>query len=237
MTDCSDLWPRDERIETALTHWAFVAGRLGADPALPRPFLICIRGAKPYALESHTLVHSPVYDDTGVLLVRDSYPVVFPMATHAYQARSKASPDVNRDGLGDVGSVRPGRYLLTDLLNGKEVIFHVTMPDGSPRLPCWRDFDGDKKLSPEEMQRSEDARTGAQVGTDGTWADSILLHGGLDSPPDAKHKYSIGCLTASVKWRALLAEKAKPSGGKIDCVLTGVDELLVHTRAAMEHST
>jgi hypothetical protein len=235
VTDCRHLWPESSPT-ASLLHWSFLAGKLGADSALERPFLICLRGVRPFELETHPLVHEPVYDDTGVLLVRSEYPVVFPLATHAYQARSKASPDVNGDGLGDVGSVRPGRFVLHNVTDpgSAEIVFRVSMPDGSWRLRAWRDFDGDKKLSPEEMQQSEDARTGAQVGSEGTWADSILLHGGIDEPPDRsgnapKHRFSIGCFTASRKWRQLIAEKCGPDGRADMVLINAADALpLVH---------
>jgi hypothetical protein len=188
--------------------------------------VIAIRGVERFAPKSHPLAHAPVYDDTFVLLAPNESPVVMAGATHAYQRNSKASPDVDHDGLGDVGSIRPGRYLLNDLHNGEEVIFHITNPDGSDRLPAWRDFDHDGKLSPLEMQRSEDMRTGQQVGASGTWASSILLHGGLDEPPSAKRRYSIGCFTMSRADRALIAEKCKPYGGKGDLVLINAPELV-----------
>jgi hypothetical protein len=220
---CAALWP-DGTAHT-VNHWGHIAGELGSNAPLARPWLLCLRGVRPFATETHELMHSPEYDDTGVLLYPGDAPIVFPMASHAYQARSRLSPDVNRDGQGDVGSIRPGRYVLHDL-GTEECIFHVRNPDGSDRLPCWRDFNGDRFLSAEEMRRSEALRTGAQVGADGTWADSILLHGGLDSPPDAKHRYSIGCLTAPLARRDMLRRRAKLHGGEIDLVLANASDVL-----------
>jgi hypothetical protein len=223
---CKALWPPASDPIEAILHWDWIAGKMGASYPLPRPFLLALRGVRPLASETHDLVHSAGYDDTGLLFVHGEKAVMFPMATHAFQARSKLSPDVNRDGLGDVGSVRPGQYLMTNLRNGEEIIFHVTMPDGSPRLPCHRDFNGDRFLSEEEIGQSEELRSGAQVGDDGTWADSILVHGGLDAAPGAKHRFSIGCFTMSDSWRALLQLKANSTGGKIDLVLANAWDVL-----------
>lgn len=223
-TDCRKLWPPSDP-QAALLHWSFVAGRLGASAILPRPFLICIRGVGPFEQSTHPLVHAPVYDDCGVLLVRGEHPVVFEMASHSYQSTSRASPDVDGDGLGDTASVRPGRYLLKDLHNGSEVLFHLLNPDGTDRLPVWRDTNHDRAISEEERAKSEAARKGPQVGPQGMWADSVLLHGGLDSEPKDKHKFSIACWTCSPRWRALLSEKCKPHG-MADVELVEAERLL-----------
>jgi hypothetical protein len=228
--DCHSLWPSEDA--HASNHFAHIAGRLGATE-LTRPLLLCLRGVRPLAVQTHDLRHVPEYDDTGVLLYPEDTPLVFPMASHAYQARSKLSPDVNRDGLGDVGSVRPGRFVLHDL-GTAECIFHVKLPNGSARLPCWRDFDGDRFLSPEEMAASEAARAGAQVGDDGTWADSILLHGGLDSPPDARHRYSIGCFTASLRYRDMIRRRARGHGGLCDLILANAVDVVPFADEAVE---
>src|SRR5690348_16434164 len=97
---CGVLWPA-ERANEALLHWGFIAGRLGADPSLARPFLIGIRGAGPLDAETHQPVHRPRYDYTYVLLTSNALPLVFPGATHAYQLDSRESPDVDGDGRGD----------------------------------------------------------------------------------------------------------------------------------------
>lgn len=223
---CKSLWPPAGDPIEAILHWGWLSGALGAEPSLPRPFLIALRGVEPYASETHDLKHAPRYDDCFIFYAHGKPTQVFNGATHAYQRDSRLSPDVDGDGRGDVGSIRPGRYLLTDLRAGEEVIFHITNPDGTDRLPAWRDYDHDGQLSVEEMQRSESARKGAQVGSSGTWASSILLHGGVDSPPGAKHRFSIGCFTAPVAVRAHLAVAAKPYGGKIDLVLMNAWDLI-----------
>ncbi len=236
---CSNLWPApDASPEAARQHWSTVAGLAlrSLDDTVPfdleRPLLLCIRGAKLGDTETHDLLHRPVYDDCFVLLQRDVAPVAFDGATHAYQRDSKLSPDANRDGRGDVGTVRPGRYVAHDVTakGDPEIVFRVSMPDGTWRLPCHRDFDHNGILTPEEMQASENLRTGAQVGDDGTWADSILIHGGIEEPANAKHHYSIGCFTTARKWRKIMADAARASGGKLDVVVP----LAAHLAALLE---
>jgi hypothetical protein len=230
---CSALWPSPGGPIASL-HWHELAARAGAvNHPLARPCLLAIRGAAPGDQVTHELEHkpSPPYRDTGVLYVPGEEPLVFPMTTTAYQRDSKASPDVDRDGRGDVGSIRPGRYVLHNLRAGAEVTFHVKRPDGSDRIPAWRDFDHSGTLTPEEMQRSEDARAGQQVGAEGTYATSILLHGGMDEPPGpngapAQHRFSIGCLTAQRRWRQAIATAALPHGGLCDLVLVNAVDLL-----------
>jgi hypothetical protein len=230
--DCRRLWPApDASPEEARLHWGQIAGAcIGAMPIanpLVRPLLIAIRGAKLGDAETHELVHQPVYDDCFVLYQRDTAPIVFHAAAHAYQRTSSASPDADGDGAKDVGSVRPGRFV-AHLVSGDdpEVMFHLKTPDGSPRLGCYRDFDHDGKLTPAELRKSEALREGGQVGDDGAWGDSILVHGGLDEPPrpdgsPAKHRFSIGCWTAPRRWRKAMADACRAAG------TTALDAILV----------
>lgn len=235
--DCSTLWPSavlDPGAERM--HWATLVGlALRGEPdevitdivSFKLPLLFLVRGAKLGDAVTHGLYHRPGYDDNFCFLQLDAEPVVFPGATHAYQRDSKLSPDANKDGRGDVGSVRPGRYVAV-LKSGTEpeVVFHIVNPDGSVRLPCWRDFDHNGVLTPEEMQLSESLRTGAQVGADGTWADSILIHGGIEEPKDAKHHFSIGCFTCHRKHRTLMANAVRAAGGKMNVVLITAPKLV-----------
>lgn len=228
---CSALWPAPG--VAASLHWHELAARAGAvNSPLARPCLLAIRGAAPNDPETHELEHrpSPPYRDTGVLFVPGFDPYVFAMTTTAYQRGSKASPDLDGDGRGDVGSIRPGRYVLHDLQAGEEVTFHVKNPDGTDKLLAWRDVDGDGTVTPAERQRSEAAREGQQVGAGGAYATSILLHGGMDEPnaggAPPKHRFSIGCLTAPRSVRKLIAGAARPHGGLCDLVLKDASELV-----------
>lgn len=228
---CSALWPAPG--PAAFLHWHELATKAGAiNTPLARPCLLAIRGAAPGDAETHELEHkpSPPYRDTGVLFVSGFDPYVFRMTTTAYQLGSKASPDLDGDGRGDVGSIRTGRYVLHDLKAGEEVTFHVRNPDGTDEILAWRDVDGDGTVTPAERQRSEAAREGQQVGAGGAYATSILLHGGMDEPnaggAPPKHRFSIGCLTAPRDVRKLIAGAARPHGGQCDLFLVDAATLL-----------
>ena len=207
--NCSALWPPPG--VDPLNHWGHVAGAFGCSPALERPFLLCIRGVRPYEYETHPMRSVAAYDDTGVLLYQGGN-LVFPMSTHAYQLNSKLSPDVDGDGRGDVGTITPGRYVLKDKRAGKYPTFHLTTPEGSDRIPCYRDTNHDGIISHGEAEK--------------IWtATAILLHGGIDDPPDSPHHYSIGCLCVPLTWRREMVAKCVPDG-LIDCILATAEEVL-----------
>jgi hypothetical protein len=226
--DCAVLWPAGEEGE-ALLHWGYIAGRLGADPSLSRPFLLGIRGAAPLATETHEIVHQPNYDDTFVLLAKSAAPLVFRGASHAYQRFAKSgAPDVNRDGLPDVATIRCDRYVLTERKGERYPCFVLTLPNGDDRIPCVRDTNHDERLSPAEDAAAavpgNDARR--QIGPKGQYATAVLFHTGIDAPADAKHRFSIACQTASLVWLDRMALAARASGGKIDYVLKDATDVI-----------
>jgi hypothetical protein len=207
--------------------FSYLAGKLGADPSLPRPFLIGIRGIEVNKDTTHPLVHKPAYDDTAVLLVKGEEPIIFPFATHAYQANSKLAPDTNLDGVQDVGSLRPGRFVMSDPGIMPYPIFILTLPNGSGNLPAYRDFNHDTKLSDDEIQKSINTKTGPQTNDDGCYANSVLWHCGFDAPQDSDHRSSISCQTSNVKWLQLARQKLIQSKTKyLDYVLVNIEDVL-----------
>ena len=224
---CAALWPKRDPVDRIL-HWWAIAGHLGAPLDRARPFLIGIRGAKEGDLETHQPVHRAAYDDTFVFIPPAELgpTVTFPGATHAYQRDSKLSPDVDGDKRGDVGSIRCGRYELKDMGSQPYPIFLLTNQDGTGQIPAHRDTDHDGVISEAEAARSESATKGAQVNSQGHYATAVLFHTGFDAPPDADHRSSIACQTASLKWLQLMRERAKPCGGVIDYVLINAWDLV-----------
>lgn len=209
MTDARTLWPSSAPNDK-IDHWGWLAGKLGATTPLARPFLIGIRGVRPNEPETHRLVIRATYDDTFVLLDADGLfaPVMFPGSSHAYQLNSRASPDVNHDGVGDVGTILPGKFVLTECA-GKYPVFTVTLPNGDENLPCTRDLrhDGTEQEGPYT-------------------ADSILVHWGYNAPADSDHKSSIGCQTLDGQWLRLLHDRCAKHGGKADYVLITADNAI-----------
>lgn len=231
--DTTRLWP-PQNPAVACVHWDALAGALfkkyDATPGgfiLRRPVLICIRGVEPYASESHPLRCIAAYDDTFVLIQVTSMPCVFKGATHSYQADSKLSPDVNHDGRGDVGTIRPGRFVLHDTGSKPYPVFTVTRPDGSGRLPCWRDIDHDQVISDADKAFSELAHGGPQEDEHGTYSTDVLLHPGFDAPADSPHRSSISCLTLQVPALSIVRTAAKNNGGgTLDCFVVDVEDAL-----------
>ena len=150
-------------------------------------------------------------------------PVVFAGATHAYQLYSSESPDVSGDGIGDVGSIRPGRYVLR-LVSSNPPEFSIKMPDGSPDLPAYRDTDHDGVISEAEALASEVMTRGRQViKGKGATANAVLFHPGWDvrKPGTSRSFSSIACQTAPLSSMQRLARAGSP----IDFVLTNADDV------------
>lgn len=211
MTDIRNLWTPGGVSDTV--WYGYLAGKLGADSELRRPFLVCLRGAEPGATETHELFAAGGYRDTGILLHRAGQDV-FPMSSVPYQTVSKAAPDVDGDGKGDVACIKTGRYVLTDKGIQPYPIFTLTNPNGTTSIACQRDLKHDGKIDGEGPATYS--------------AEAILLHTGLDGlklNPPSEHTYSIGCQTASLRWLNLIRERAKAAGSKtIDYVLVRAED-------------
>ena len=210
------LWPPSDE-GGIWAHWIVTAERLGAKFPLERPLLLGIRGVRMFERYSHEPLARAAYDDTFVLIqhqphsgVRITPPVMFPGSTHAYQTRSKASPDVNGDGVGDVGTIKPGDFVMRLEYDGRYPFFVVTLPNGDGNLPCYRDLNHDGKWE------------------DGPYkASGILFHLGYDAPADSHHSSSIGCQTARLPWLDLMATCAKDADRSIYYMLRDVEDVLL----------
>jgi len=200
-------------------HWGFIAGKLGAKvaPALPRPFLIGIRGvscAPSLATETHEVVARPAYDDTFVLLVPSALPpYVFAGATHPYQRDSKLSPDVDGDGRGDVDCIMPGFFELTLALEKPYPVFTLTLPGGSSLIPAFRDTNHDGRYSAAELSKM-------------SFATAVLFHTGFDAPANSEHRSSIACQTCNVIDLGLMATHARAHGRQIDYVVVNAEDAI-----------
>lgn len=222
MTSCAKLWPPNDPVRASL-HWSHLAGillgRNGMGHTLERPLLIGIRGAAPGDAETHEIHSRPSYDDSYVLVQKTTMPMLFRGATHAYQLDSRAAPDENGDGRGDVGSIRPGRFVLTDTDSQPSPIFTVALPDGSTKIPAWRDLNHDGRLDDTERDRAEAARKGNQVNADGYFATAVLVHVGWPI------RSSISCLTMDERYLFEIRHAARYHDGKLDCILEDASEL------------
>lgn len=134
------------------------------------------------------------YDDTLIVLQPDGTIRRMAFSSHPFQNNSRLSPDVDRDGRGDVGTIRPGEYYArAGFSHAGDSAWSVRRqtetvgPDGLPRvapgddhIPAWRDTDHDFKLSPAERTGSEGRlRNNSTAQTDsqmGDYATSVLFH-------------------------------------------------------------
>lgn len=222
---CSALWSNDLAERNQI--WGNLAGVLGVSfaPLLVRPTLIVVRGGELGKPLSHGLRHVPAYDDTGALLAHGKDVEVFRMASHAYQANSTESPDVantkgeaKKDGVGDVGSILPGKYLAHLGLVKPYPIFTMTTPEGNAFLPCVRDVNHDTSVTEEELAASV-AR--------GDKASAVLIHLGYTAPADSAHRWSIACLTMDLAPLTLLCAAASSSKDRIvDCFIVNIQEVV-----------
>ena len=218
---CSILWSRDPVEQTQI--WGNLAGKLHVtEPEIAQPTLIVVRGAAPGDSTSHGLIHRPLYDDAGVLLMPGEPPCIFAMASHAYQARSTLSTDVanaqgeaKKDGVGDVGSILPGKYLAKLAMSKPYPIFIVNTPEHNALLPCVRDVNHDTAVTEAEYIASV-ARSDK--------ASAVLIHLGYNAPQDSEHKSSIACLTMSLPYLRLLCDKASETKKEVIVFIVNVQD-------------
>jgi hypothetical protein len=212
------LWPASDATEQAKgEHYRALCAKLGLETSLERPLLLALRGVQLRGAETHPIVSFPTYDDAFALLVLSEGVVhtrEFAGATHPYQTTTNAAgtPDVNADGLRDVGTIKPGHYLLKRQ-DGKppgHPSLHLVKLNGSDGIPTWRDTNHDGKIAGVELAQS-------------LLATEVLLHPGFTTLQKGKTTpySSIGCQTARVEDVQAVAEHAV------------VDYLLVDARAAL----
>jgi hypothetical protein len=204
VTDTSSLWP--SRTDHAIWFWGAVAAALGAKLPYTRPFLIGIRGVMLLENESHETRSVAKYDDAFCLMASGKVHRLFSGATHAMQLRSGASPDVNHDGVGDVATIDPGRYLLIWKQDDRAgcPVFELVNPDFSKEIACHRDTDHDGLAE-----------------TPGQKATAVLFHTGpFGRPPNAEHSSSIACQVTDLPSLLMM----KSAGHVIDYVLITAEE-------------
>lgn len=141
--------------------------------------------------------------DTFVVLSRDAAgrPSVreFTGSSYPAQRSSSQSPDVTRDGRGDVGMIAEGHYsVVPNGLYKGNTSYHVRTQGGSGRLPGVRDTNQDGLHSSAEWEASR--RRGDQI-------TSVLFHPGTR----AGNVASIGCLNVA-DWRGFVAAVGGPRG-------------------------
>jgi peptidoglycan hydrolase-like protein with peptidoglycan-binding domain len=185
------LAPANATPEERYRHYAQIVRDAGGTLPTDRATVLGLRGLSRGQDGAQDRGSTRAYDDTFVVMRPDGTAHELRGATHPGQLRSSISPDVNRDGRGDVGMILPGNYVArpNGHYNGAPS-FHVVRPDGNGRIPGVRDTNGDGVFSAAERERSRNA---------GHTMTEILFHQGYADRPR-----SIGCLTLSTANQAEL---------------------------------
>lgn len=137
-------------------------------------------GGRPTVLGLRTQTdRSTAFRDQLVVLTADHRVRVFNGSTVPSMRNSSDAPDINRDGIYDVGVIKPGNYQVgphREFMGGPSFSLN-----GAGPVPGWRDTDGDGLYSVEEKRASE-AR--------GDTLSGVLFHRGMPDRP-----VSVGCVT------------------------------------------
>lgn len=160
--------------------YAELAAEAGAAPS---PGAVTVLGLRGLSLDGtvHATKFAHAFDDTLVVLRADGSVARFAASTHPFELQGVPGvPDVDGDGVPDVGIIRPGVYDATgrDATIAGAASFVVTQR-GRGRLPGWRDVDHDGVISDAERAASERRNDGL---TD------VLFHRGEGGAPPA-----VGC--------------------------------------------
>jgi hypothetical protein len=220
---CASLWPASGCSDAQrLAHYVALGARVAASDGL-RPLLLGIRGVYPDARRAHPTSHAERYDDTFILLAPKAAPAVFRGATHACQIWSARKPDLNGNRIGDLGTLRPGRYALK-LGSGEPPEFALTTAAGSALLPVRRDASHDALLGRLDEELTRTVLRGLRREGSETLATEVLFHAGYETiEPVARRPFS-----SIASQTAPLAElrRLRATGNVLDYVLTTADELL-----------
>ena len=146
------------------------------------------------------------YDDTLVILHPDGRVERMPYSSHPFQNNSGASPDVDGDRRGDVGTIRPGEYYArSGGSHAGDSSWHVRQSEtttdadgrvhmtyGDDHIPAWRDTNHDHRIDDAERTASETPRRGRaqNESPSGDYADQVLFH---QIRPGVRTDSSIAC--------------------------------------------
>ncbi len=196
--------------------WQNLLPHLGYQVSEQKPMLIALRGLALNADFTHPLSNSPSYLDTFIFLDVDKNVTRFKGSTLPYQHKTSAGADITEDGVAQdqVATIRDGLYHMKIKKSGYKghPALVITTIEGNHEVPCWRDLNFDRGISPSEQDFSENlaADRRRQINHDGAYATGILLHPGFDNPKKAF--FSIGCQTARLESVQFLVESLDSDG-------------------------
>lgn len=152
------LAPRNASAEAKYEHYARIIRAAGGQISSSGATVLGLRGLDPGGTIRETRARSEMVD-TFVVLRRTASGQAsvqeFRGSSYPGQLASRASPDVTRDGKGDVGMIAEGNFSVVS--NGPfrgQPSYHVRTTGGSGWLPGVRDTNQDGRHSPEEWAAS-----------------------------------------------------------------------------------
>jgi len=201
--------------DPTFAQWAQIATLAGAPVNRHgEATVVGVRGMGRDGTTHATSAHH-AFDDVVVVLKPDHTIVKISMSTHPFETGGVAGvPDVDGDGVEDVGMIRPGVYRAVGRGNARLVgghsAFDVTTAAGSGKLPGTRDTNHDGIFSDAEAAASD--KRGDKV-------TSVLFHDANDGAPPA-----VGCQVFDAPGIvALIAAVGGPTSS-FDYALVGSDD-------------
>lgn len=205
--------PKDGSVPALAKYEAYkkIAERHGVKPRSDRALVIGFRG-RDMEGKAHPLRIRPGYRDRLVILTTGRDVVELPLSTHPWQNEGKGVPDVDGDGVADVGMILPGQYLAVRRDARRDIAgaptYHLLTAKGRGKLPGVRNTDQDDRFSPEELRASLSR---------GDTLTAVLFHreGGEDDPRP------VGCQILDAEGMQALAEAV---GERFDYLLIDARE-------------
>ncbi|MBX3205936.1 MAG: hypothetical protein KF764_12760 [Labilithrix sp.] len=198
-----------QAVSGSYDDYAAFAARHGSAPRAGQPLVIGIRG-RDLAGNVHETRVTQTLDDTLVVLTPDERVVRLAVSTHPWETTGNV-PDVDGDGHGDVGMIRPGKYLAVQREASRDIggarTYHVLTEGGADRLPGYRNTDHDDAYSADEREAS-DSR--------GDYLTAVLFHRGGEGTPPA-----VGCQVLDADGIRILAREG---GARFDYLLVDANE-------------
>jgi hypothetical protein len=200
-----------EALSGSYESWDAFAKDHGLPAHHGRARVVGVRGRDTDGNVHSTTISRGIFDDMLVVLTTDGRAVKLAVSTHPWERVSSSSPDVDRDGKGDVGMLLPGTYQA--IARGSESniaglpTWHVVNVSGADGLPGVRNTEHGESYTQDEFDASASRKDRLT---------SILFHKGGDGAPNA-----IGCQVLEADGIAQLKELA---GDRFDYLLVDAND-------------